>query len=120
MASSFEAPDLLVLGGGGILGEAWMTAVLAGVEQASGWDARTASGFFGTSAGSIVAASVAAGKPTLARGGEAPELPPAPQPDTARHAPLLGGALNAGRAAGVALASGVERGTRVLCLNPTG
>ena len=31
MDSLAEAPGLLVLGGGGILGEAWMTAVLAGI-----------------------------------------------------------------------------------------
>ena len=105
MSASFEPPDILVLGGGGILGEAWMTAVLAGIEQASGWEARTASGFLGTSAGSIVAASLAAGKPTRTRGGDAPELPPAAHAATARRVPLLGGALNAGRAAGAALAS---------------
>ena len=29
--ASFAAPDVLVLGGGGILGEAWMSAVLAGI-----------------------------------------------------------------------------------------
>ena len=33
MPDSFQAPHGLVLGGGGILGEAWMTALLAGLEE---------------------------------------------------------------------------------------
>jgi NTE family protein len=57
-----EAPDVLVLGGGGILGEAWMTGVLGGLEAATGMDLRTCRTFVGTSAGSIVAASLAAGR----------------------------------------------------------
>ena len=36
--AAFESPQVLVLGGGGILGEAWMTAVLAGLEDASSVD----------------------------------------------------------------------------------
>jgi NTE family protein len=55
-------PDVLVLGGGGLLGEAWMTGVLAGVEDASGIDLRHCRAFVGTSAGSIVSASLAAGR----------------------------------------------------------
>ena len=54
-------PDVLVLGGGGILGEAWMTAVLAGLEETSGFDPRGCEGYVGTSAGSIVAAALVAG-----------------------------------------------------------
>jgi NTE family protein len=62
MASSDErAPDALVLGGGGVLGEAWLSAVLAGIEHAGGFDARDCRRFLGTSAGSIVAASLVAG-----------------------------------------------------------
>jgi NTE family protein len=57
-----EAPDVLVLGGGGILGEAWMTGVLGGLEAATGMDLRTCRAFVGTSAGSIVAAGLAAGR----------------------------------------------------------
>ncbi|HEX4187764.1 MAG TPA: patatin-like phospholipase family protein [Solirubrobacteraceae bacterium] len=56
-----EAPDVLVLGGGGILGEAWMSAVLAGFEEAGRLSVRECNCFVGTSAGSIVAASLAAG-----------------------------------------------------------
>jgi NTE family protein len=54
-------PDVLVLGGGGVLGEAWMMGVLAGVEDAAGFDLRECESFVGTSAGSIVAAHLAAG-----------------------------------------------------------
>lgn len=54
-------PDLLVLGGGGVLGEVWMHAVLAGIEEAGGFDARGSRAFVGTSAGSIVATALAAG-----------------------------------------------------------
>jgi NTE family protein len=55
-------PDVLVLAGGGVVGEAWMTGVLAGIEDAAGIDLRRVEGFVGTSAGSIVAAALAAGR----------------------------------------------------------
>jgi NTE family protein len=61
MAAHAHAPDALVLGGGGILGGAWMNAVLAGLSEQAGFDARECRCFVGTSAGSIVAASLAAG-----------------------------------------------------------
>lgn len=54
-------PDVLVLGGGGILGEAWMSGFLAGAQHAWGVDFRKANEFVGTSAGSIVAAHLAKG-----------------------------------------------------------
>ncbi len=53
-------PDVLVLGGGGVLGEAWMMGVLAGIEDATGFDLRRCEYFVGTSAGAIVAALLAA------------------------------------------------------------
>jgi NTE family protein len=56
-----QTPDALVLGGGGILGEAWMNAVLAGIEELDDFDARECACYVGTSAGSIVAASLVAG-----------------------------------------------------------
>ena len=56
-----DAPDVLVLGGGGVLGLAWMSGVLAGLEEAGSFDARDCGGYIGTSAGSIVAASLVAG-----------------------------------------------------------
>jgi NTE family protein len=55
-------PDVLVLAGGGIVGEAWMHGVLAGIEDAGGADFRSTEAFVGTSAGSIVAARLVAGR----------------------------------------------------------
>jgi NTE family protein len=96
-----RAPDALVLGGGGILGEAWMLAVLAGLEEASGFDPRTANAFVGTSAGSIVAAALAAGIPPRERLGGVPEPPPASDeaPEQARIAAIVEGVLGIGRGA---------------------
>ena len=65
-------PNVLVLGGGGLLGEAWMTGVLAGYEDATGADVRRCRRFVGTSAGSIVASSLVAGRsPRRPRSAEA-------------------------------------------------
>lgn len=55
-------PDVLVLGVGGVLGEAWMIGVLAGIEDATGFDLGRCEYFVGTSAGSIVAARLVAGE----------------------------------------------------------
>jgi NTE family protein len=55
-------PDVLVLAAGGTVGEAWMTGVLAGLEQATGIDFRRTEAIVGTSAGSIVGASLVAGR----------------------------------------------------------
>ena len=71
-------PDVLVLGGGGVLGEAWMTAVLAGLSEANGFDARRCEGYVGTSAGSIVAAGLVAGVDPASRVEELPEQPAVP------------------------------------------
>jgi NTE family protein len=57
-----DLPDALVLGGGGTLGEAWMRGVLTGARAAGGADMRRCEYFVGTSAGSIVAAALAAGR----------------------------------------------------------
>jgi NTE family protein len=62
VAGSFLRPDVLVLAGGGLLGEAWMTGVLGGIEAAAGIDFRAVESFVGTSAGSIVSANLAAGR----------------------------------------------------------
>ena len=65
MVGSFarvERPDHLVLGAGGTLGIAWLRGVLAGLEEATGWDPRGARSFVGTSAGSIVSAGLAGGR----------------------------------------------------------
>ena len=53
---------VLVLGVGGILGEAWMWGYLGGAQQATGEDFRRAKQLIGTSAGSIVAARLAGGE----------------------------------------------------------
>jgi NTE family protein len=62
VAETFLLPDVLVLASGGTLGEAWMSGVLAGVEDATGHDFRTTESFVGTSAGSLVAAALVAGE----------------------------------------------------------
>ncbi|WP_336027402.1 patatin-like phospholipase family protein [Geodermatophilus sp. FMUSA9-8] len=55
----------LVLGGGGVVGQAYHAGVLAVLEHDAGWDARTADVVVGTSAGSITG--------TLLRAGVSPE-----------------------------------------------
>jgi NTE family protein len=55
-------PDVLVLAGGGTLGEAWMRGLLDGAGSAAGIDFRDCEYFVGTSAGSIVASFLAAGR----------------------------------------------------------
>jgi NTE family protein len=55
-------PDALVLGAGGTLGEAWMRGLLDGAGTAAGIDFRDCEYFVGTSAGSIVASFLAAGR----------------------------------------------------------
>ena len=57
-----ELPDALVLGAGGTLGEAWLRGVLGGLEAGGTLDFRDCEYLLGTSAGSIVAATLAAGK----------------------------------------------------------
>lgn len=52
----------LVLGGGGVTGIAWMTGLLHAFEQC-GVDLTTADRLIGTSAGSVVAAQLGAGRP---------------------------------------------------------
>ncbi len=53
----------LVLGAGGSVGVAYHGAVVAALEEATGWDPRSASLVVGTSAGSITAAMLRAGVP---------------------------------------------------------
>ena len=106
MDSLAEPPGLLVLGGGGILGEAWMTAVLAGIEEAGGFDARAAGRFIGTSAGSIVAAALAAGVSAHTRLGERGELP-AIASDDSDSEPLLSRVLGPVLGIGGAIAAPV-------------
>jgi NTE family protein len=99
---AFDGADVLVLGGGGVLGEAWISAVLAGLEEASGFDATACEGYVGTSAGSIVAAVLAAGISPADRLGELPEQP-------AGEASGGGGSANGGGSASEAAADVVRR-----------
>src|SRR5437588_10114655 len=91
-------PDVLVLGGGGVLGEAWMTGVLAGIEAATGFDLRRCEAFVGTSAGSIVAAQLVAGhSPRRPReAGSAVEPAPSSRPIDGLAAAALAAARRAG------------------------
>ena len=98
--ASFDPPQVLVLGGGGILGEAWMTAVLAGLHESAGFDARDCEGYVGTSAGSIVAAALTAGIKPHERLGELPEQPPVPAAELPEANGFLAGPLERARTAG--------------------
>lgn len=119
--AEFRPPEVLVLGAGGILGEAWMSAVLAGIEDAAGFDARACDGYVGTSAGSIVAAGLAGGMSPGARLGKLPEQPPAESSngdrpglaERAAQAGLSGAALAAAPLAPVALSSVAPGGALV-------
>jgi NTE family protein len=94
-----EAPDVLVLGGGGTLGEAWMSGVLAGIEDVTGAQLTGCRAFVGTSAGSIVAAGLAAGRaPRRPDAGARDEPHAAEDQAGAPRAAALGGRL--GNAAG--------------------
>lgn len=54
----------LVLGGGGILGGAWLVGALHALVEATGWDPVAARYIVGTSAGSAVGSLIAEGLPT--------------------------------------------------------
>ncbi len=70
-------PDVLVLGGGGLLGLEWMMGVLAGIEDQTGFDMRACEYFVGTSAGSIIAARLSSGRSPRRPTGRQPEPEPA-------------------------------------------
>ena len=98
-------PDVLVLGAGGVLGEAWMTGVLAGIEHATGFDLRDCERYVGTSAGSIVAAGLVAGRSPRTPEATGTEIEPAPA-GNGTVTPAAALALSAARRAGtVALAA---------------
>jgi NTE family protein len=86
-----ELPDVLVLGVGGTLGEAWLRGWLSG----TGADFRSCEYFVGSSAGSIVAATLAAGRELDA--GDRParewsaEADKEPEPGVAGRAARLAG-----------------------------
>jgi NTE family protein len=62
VSDPFVPPDVLVLASGGTLGEAWMSGLLAGIEDATGHDFRPTEALIGTSAGALVAAALVAGQ----------------------------------------------------------
>ena len=105
-----DLPDALVLGVGGTLGEAWLRGVLNGLEAGAELDFRDCEYLIGTSAGSIVAATLAAGRRPEAGDRAAQEWARAaampdrfePPGEPAKRAPLgavARGAARAGRAA---------------------
>jgi NTE family protein len=53
----------LVLGAGGVVGQAYQAGVLAALQREIGWDPRTASIIVGTSAGSVTGAALRVGVP---------------------------------------------------------
>jgi NTE family protein len=90
-------PDVLVLGVGGTLGEAWLRGLLSGLESASDLDFRRCEHFVGSSAGSIVAAALAGGRRPEA-GDRAAQAWAAAAPDPDPAPGLLGrAARGAGR-----------------------
>jgi NTE family protein len=84
----------VVLGGGGVLGAAWMIGALAAVQDAYGWDPRDADVLVGTSAGSVLAALLGCTVPveTLVNNQRGVVAPGDPQvdfdPDTSSGGPL--------------------------------
>jgi NTE family protein len=98
-------PDVLVLGSGGTLGEAWLRALLAGLEAETGWDLRECEAFVGTSAGSIVASVLAAGRRPEAAQGAAGEWERAAGASAASGDGLLSSAGRRARGAALALAA---------------
>jgi NTE family protein len=101
ISQRFQQPDILVLGGGGILGEAWMSSVLAGLAEASGFDPHGCEAYLGTSAGSIVAAALVAGVDLRTRLDELPKQPDVPDEAVEAETPLLARALGqVGKAVG--------------------
>jgi NTE family protein len=108
-AAGSYSPDVLVLGGGGILGEAWMSALLAGLDEGDRFDSRTCGQYIGTSAGSIVAASLVAGIAPGTRLGELPEQPAVSPAEDEQHLgtlrQTLGAVVSIGNAAAAPLAS---------------
>ena len=96
----FRAPDVLVLGGGGVLGIAWMAALLAALDEAAGFDARECESFVGTSAGAVLCASLASGRHPRDQLGALPAAAPSAEfsarggPSPVARALRLGGALS--------------------------
>src|SRR5262249_44681139 len=91
-------PDVLVLGGGGVLGEAWMMGVLAGIEDGTGFDLRDCDDRGGTPGGAVAAAPLAAAPPPRRPSAVGAEVgaPPPPRPVDGLAAAGLAAARRAG------------------------
>ena len=96
-------PDVLVLGAGGTLGIAWLNGVIAGLQESTGLDLRRCEYFVGTSAGSYVAAHLAAGRlpevPSEMHDAAAEPSPSREVPGTVRRAAESGARVAAAAAA---------------------
>jgi NTE family protein len=109
-----KTPDVLVLGAGGILGEAWTSSLLAGLSEDGNFDARDCEALIGTSAGSIVAAMLCAGVEPSSRLDGLPEQPPVGENGIDEASTLdrtLRGAVSVGGVLTGPLASGLLRST---------
>jgi NTE family protein len=91
-----DLPDSLVLGAGGTLGEAWMRGLLTGLESTSGLDLRDCEYVLGTSAGSIVAATLTSGHRLDAGDRAAREWGAAATDDARQRSGIARAALHAG------------------------
>ena len=65
----------LVLGAGGVVGQAYQAGVLAALEREAGWDPRDASIIVGTSAGSVTGAALRVGVPASDLAASAADAP---------------------------------------------
>ena len=99
-----DLPDVLVLGVGGTLGEAWLRGLLGGLESAGGLDFRRCEYFVGSSAGSIVAATLAGGRRPEA-GDRAASAWAVHAPEDAARRGLLGRATRGAGRLGAAVAT---------------
>src|SRR3954451_376372 len=104
-------PDVLVLAGGGLVGEAWMTGVLSGIEETAGIDFRNCESFVGTSAGSIVGAHLAAGRRPRRPSFPVADLPDEPPEMDGAEARALTAVLVGGARRSLAGASRVAEAT---------
>jgi NTE family protein len=110
-------PDILVLGGGGRQADAWLTGLLAGLEDGSDLTLARCDYFVGTSAGALVAARLAGGvelrRPSGVDGGAPAEQSPLPDwmasSATAIAAPFAHIGLRLGTLPGELLRAGAMR-----------
>ncbi|MCU1370295.1 MAG: Patatin [Ilumatobacteraceae bacterium] len=83
----------LVLGAGGVVGQAFHSGVLAALEHDLGWDARTADVIVGTSAGSVTGAALRMGVPGMDLAAASVDLPPSEEGRTFLEALDMGGTV---------------------------